>query len=126
MKNNEELLNALKVFIECWEDTNQADIDEDDAELALINEQLSEMMQRHGFEDQSTGGGCWGWFKNLLPDGSMYLQVTVGDSQLTYDALSDVFQQQICACVYIDNEWQEHTVRYYTFEEFKTALKESK
>ena len=98
--------------------------DPDDQELDLINEQLTEMMQRHGFEDQSTGGGCWGWFKNLLPDGSMYLQITVGDSQLTYDNLADAHQKQVCACVYINGEWQDQTLQYLTFEELKKVLKE--
>jgi hypothetical protein len=98
--------------------------DPDEIELDLINEQLAEMMQRHGFEDQSTGGGCWGWFKNLLPDGSMYLQITVGDSQLTYDTLADVHQKQVCACVYINGEWQDQTLQYFTFEELKKVLKE--
>lgn len=132
---DEQIKKALRQFIDDPDTSKKfaaamreglRDIDADEAELEVINEQLTEMMQRHGFEDQSTGGGCWGWFKNLLPDGSMYLQITVGDSQLTYDTLADVHQQQVCACVYINGEWQDQTLQYFTFEELKAAFKEGK
>jgi len=131
--SDEQIKKALRQFIDDPDTAKKfaaamreglRDVDADEAELEVINEQLTEMMQRHGFEDQSTGGGCWGWFKNLLPDGSMYLQITVGDSQLTYDTLADVHQQQVCACVYIKDEWQDQTLQYFTFEELKAAFKE--
>lgn len=135
---DEQIKKALRQFIDdpdtakkfaaaMREGLRDVDADEDAEANALyeINKQLKQMMLKNGFEDQSTGGGCWGWFKNLLPDGSMYLQITVGDSQLIYDTLADAHQQQVCACVYINGEWQDQTLRYYTFEELKAVMKES-
>lgn len=135
MKPNEELLSALKQFIECWEDTKASEEmenedhpfeTEDDAELALINEQLIAMMERNGFTDISTGGGCEAWSKDLLPDGSLYMLVTVGMDGLTYQELADAHQQQITACVYMKNgEWLDASQQHFTWEEFKAVMKVS-
>lgn len=132
LNKDEKMLEGLRSLIDLIEGnrgqagTEKAEFyyDEDEAKLENINDQLAEVMEINGFESQSTGGGCWGWFKNLLPDGSMYLQITVGDSQLGYDNLAEVHQEQICACVYIDQEWQDQTLRYYTFADFLAAFKE--
>ena len=136
MKTNDELLAALKQFIECWEDTKAAEADEieqysdeldpDEAELELINEQLIAMMERNGYTDISTGGGCEAWSKDLLPDGSFYILVTVGMDGLTYQELAQVHQSAITLCVYADGEWIEASQQYLTWDEFKKVMKEGK
>jgi hypothetical protein len=134
--SEEQIKKALRQFIDDPETAKRfaaamreglEDKEPDEAELETINEQLIDIMQRNGFEDISTGGGCEAWSKNVLPDGSIYLLVTVGADSLTYQELAEVHQSQITICAYAkDSEWLEASQQYLTWEEFKAAMKEGK
>ena len=134
--SEEQIKKALRQFIEDPDTAKRfaaamreglEDQDPNDAELELINEQLIAMMERNGYTDISTGGGCEAWSKDLLPDGSIYMLVTVGMDGLTYQELADVHQQQITACAYMNGgEWLDASQQHFTWEEFKAAMKEGK
>jgi len=137
--SEEQIKKALRQFVDDPEtakrfaaamreglETDNEELDPDRAELELINEQLIALMGKHGFTDISTGGGCEAWSKDLLPDGSMYLLITVGADHLVYWELAEPHQNEIHIRAYMkDGQWLEETQQCLTWEEFKAVMKES-
>ena len=129
MKNNDELLNALKVFIECWEDSKEEDADE--AALKELNAEVREIMELQGFTHWQTGGGCTAWGKHIFGgnnDASPYVMVTFSESSGAYfSELADAHAHtnSILVCFYDANgDWLGSDMPiYYSWEEFKYNFK---
>lgn len=140
MKTNEELLSALKQFIECWEDTKAAEEmenephpfeteeDADEAALKELNAELQELMELQGFTHWQTGGGCTAWGKHLLggnDNKSPYMMVTVADDAYAYfSELADAHQENAICIYFYDSEGVAFSGGvYYSWDEFKENFK---
>jgi hypothetical protein len=134
---NENILQALKVFIEVWEDTyameNEShpfEEDEDENEKALkeLNEELRELMELQGFEHWQTGGGCTAWGKHLLgglSDKSPYMMITVSDDATAYFYdLADAHQENAITIYFYSPDGSNFSGGvYYSWDDFKEYFK---
>lgn len=134
MKTNEELLSALKQFIECWEDTKAAETDEieqdaDEAALKELNAELHELMELQGFTYWQTGGGCTAWGKHIFGGNdskSPYVMVTCGEDAYGYFGdLAEAHSDVALCVVFYDNEGVplHDGMVCYSWDEFKNNFK---
>ena len=141
MKNNDELLSALKQFIECWEDTKAAEEmenedhpfeteeDADEAALKELNAELHELMELQGFTYWQTGGGCTAWGKFIFGGNdckSPYVMVTCGEDAYGYFGDLAEAHSDVALCVgFYDNEGVplHDGVVAYSWDEFKNNFK---
>lgn len=127
--NNENILKALKVFIDTWEDTySTEDEDADEKALKELNAELQELMELQGFTHWQTGGGCTAWGKHLLggnDNKSPYMMITVADDAYAYfSELADAHQENAICIYFYDPEGVAFSGGvYYSWDQFKEYFK---